>query len=219
MEIKFILLYIFLFTYVLSFNEDYQYYSNSVLINRGFFALTEIPILCPPQSALLKFKLLYDNIDNKKIKFGFNCYNSLNIDYKGEYVDYTNWTESDPNMDFLNKHHIKCKSNYVLRGFTMEFNKFDNIDKVRFRYNCYPIDNSIQSQCLNDSLFSTGWKKNNNSSIESLIEQKIDSHCENCVINSFKIDMKYSENIQIYLNQEWVNNFNFGWCIIRESLQ
>ena len=139
--------------------------------------------------------------------------------YKGEYVDYTNWTESDLNMNFLNKHHIKCKNNYILRGFTMEFNRFDDIDKVRFRFNCYPIDNSIETKCLNDSLYSTGWKKNNKSSIESLIEHKIDSHCENCLINSFKIDMKYSENIQNYLNQEWVNNFNFGWCIIREELQ
>lgn len=219
MEIKFVFLYIFLFTYVISFNDDYQYYTNSVLVDRGFLALTEIPILCPPQSALLKFQLLYDNEENKKIKFGFNCYNSSNLDYKEEYVDYTDWTESDLNMDFLNKHHIKCKYNYVLRGFTMEFNKFDNIDNVRFRYNCYYIDHHIDSDCLKDSLFSTGWKKNVKSSIESLTEQKIDSQCENCVVNSFNIDMKYSENIQNVLNQEWVNNFNFGWCIIRESLQ
>ena len=216
MEIKFVILFLFLFTFVKSFNDDYQYYSNSVLLDRGFLALTEIPILCPPQSALLKFKLLYDNDDNKKIKFGFNCYDSLSIDYKGEYVDYTDWTESDLNMDFLNKHHIKCKKYYILRGFTMEFNKFDNIDNVRFRYNCYPIDNYIDSKCLSDSLFSTGWKKNAKSSIESLIEHKIDSHCENCLINSFKIDMKYSENIQNDLNEEWINNFNFGWCLIRE---
>ncbi len=219
MEIKFVFLYTFLFTYVISFNDDYQYYSNSVLLDRGFLALTEIPILCPPQSSLLKFKLLYDNEDNKKIKFGFNCYDSLSIDYKGEYVDYTDWTEADLNMVFLNKHHIKCKKYYILRGFTMEFNRFDDIDKVRFRFNCYPIDNSIETKCLNDSLYSTGWKKNNKSSIESLIEHKIDSHCENCLINSFKIDMKYSENIQNDLNEEWVNNFNFGWCIIREELQ
>ena len=86
-------------------------------------------------------------------------------------------------MDFLNKHNIKCNNNDILRGFSMEFNKFNDVDNIRFRINCYSVENS---ECLNDNLFATGWKKNEKSGLESLIEHKIESPCENCLISSFK---------------------------------
>ena len=93
----------------------------------------------------------------------------------------------------------------------MEFNKFNDVDNIRFRINCYSVENS---ECLNDNLFATGWKKNEKSGLESLIEHKIESPCENCLISSFKIDMKYS----LSENYEWISNFNFGWCLLRENL-
>ena len=210
MGIKFLFFFL-IFQKIFSLKEEYDYYTDSIPISRGYLALTETPILCPPESALITFKLLYDPNDSSKVKFGYNCYLSSLINYKGEYITYTKWTESDLNMDFLNKHNIKCNNNDILRGFSMEFNKFNDVDNIRFRINCYPVENS---ECLNDNLFATGWKKNEKSGLESLIEHKIESPCENCLISSFKIDMKYS----LSENYEWTSNFNFGWCLLRENL-
>ena len=196
-------------TGIITSSYGFKYYSPSGSISEDSTCLVQMPILCPPGSALLGFQMESDPSDTNKLRWGYDCYENDAIDLKGEKVLFTEWNETDhKKIIYIDRHEIKCEDGYVLRGFQMERLKSDNI---RFRYNCYPLKSV---DCQSGYAVSTGWKQIGETP-SGLKNLHIKSFCDNCPLKGFKVKIDYRESFE---PKDWFGNYYYDWCIVRDDL-
>lgn len=196
-------------TLILFATCDYMYYSKQAPIAMGIGALVEMPVLCPPGSALISVGLEIYPYNVSEIRWGYDCYESNLIEWKDEYVNYTQWNNTDTRIIWIDRHFIDCSNDYVLRGFQYEKKDADN---GRFRYNCYRIKNT---ECHKSLTLSTGWKEiGTSATIEDLVNVPIRAFCPNCPINGFQMQMNYDTRVRPEI---WYEKINYGICYVREK--
>lgn len=190
-----------LFSLFLSSVFSYQYYSPEGDKTEESAALVQMPILCPPGSALLGFNL--EETETGTIRFGYDCYESDLIDLKGEKVMYTEWKTTDTKIMWVAEHLMECEEGYVLRGFQMEKVRSE---VGRFRYNCYPMKTV---ECQSGLPVSTGWYEIDGS-ISSLKSAGVKNFCENCPLKGVQMFVKKTESINY-------NSWRYEWCLVRDE--
>ena len=192
-----------LFSLVLSIISASKYYSPEGDISEESGALVQMPILCPPGSALLGFKMEDGTVENT-LRWAYDCYESDLIDLKGEKVLFTPWNKTDSEIIWVDRHLMECEDGYVLRGFQMEKVR---TELSRFRYNCYPMKTV---ECQKDLPISTNWYEIDGK-VTSLKLASVNSFCDNCPLKGVQMFMKYPTTALRY------NRWRYEWCLAHDE--
>lgn len=191
-----------LFSLALSFVFGTKYYSPEGNITEKSGALVQMPILCPPGSALLGFQM-EDGTTENTLRWAYDCYESDLIDLKGEKVLFTTWNTTDEQIIWVDRHLIECEDGYVLRGFQMEKVR---TELSRFRYNCYPLKTV---ECQSGLPISTNWYEIDGD-VSSLKKSGVTSFCDNCPLKGVQMFMKYPGGKNY-------NSWRYEWCLARDE--